>query len=136
MEQVLLNKPFAKVTVNKSLRIGKVVWRAGCDLEEYKMAFQKLLTVQKTSPIHFFLSDIREQGIVSPKHRQWFTSFAIPEAKKNGLKMGAVIFTGNVFEKYYINLISEVTKQHDIPMKVVSSVEEALEWFNVAEKQS
>jgi hypothetical protein len=53
----------------------------------------------------------------------------IPKAIDNGLKRAAVVFDGNVFKKYYINMILQVINKFGIPMKLFSTEEDAVKWF-------
>jgi len=100
-------------------------------LEDYQMVIIKSLEFQEQHPGKAlnYLSDIRDQGILSPEYRKWFQDVAVPRAVKNGLKMGAVLFDGNVFQKYYLNNILNFTKTFGIKFKFFSKREEAIEFF-------
>jgi len=100
-------------------------------LEDYQMVIIKSLEFQEQHPgkVLNFLSDIRDQGILSPEYRKWFQDVAVPRTVKNGLKMGAVLFDGNVFQKYYLNNILNFTKTFGIKFKFFSKREEAIEFF-------
>ena len=65
-----------------------------------------------------FLSDIREQAVISPEDRKWFENEAMPKAVAKGLNAAAVVFNGNVFKKYYLNIILQATNKFGLPMNV------------------
>jgi hypothetical protein len=99
------------------------------DNSEYQNAFEVMIEYSKKHTIDNFLSDIRNQGVVSPENRKWFESVMIPKAIDNGLKRAAVVFDGNVFKKYYVNMILQVINKFGIPMKLFSTEEDAVKWF-------
>ena len=125
----VLVSDFANVTYNRILKLGKIEWIGKANSEEYQSAFLSLLEVQKRNPIQYFLTDIRNQSVVSPDNRKWFENVALPLAIKQGLKKAAVIMDGSVFKKYYANMVIKSTKKFGLPVKVLKSEEEALEWF-------
>lgn len=58
-------------------------------------------------PVHYYLTDIIKQSVVSPEDRKWFESIMIPMAIDKGLKNAGVIFEGNVFKRL-INTCSKL----------------------------
>ncbi len=114
-------------------KLVQITWKKvpKLSLEDYQMVIIKSLEFQEQHPgkVLNYLSDIRDQGILSPEYRKWFQDVAVPRAVKNGLKMGAVLFDGNVFQKYYLNNILNFTKTFGIKFKFFSKREEAIEFF-------
>ena len=129
-EKEITDKEFAKVTYHPGLRIGKVLWKRKPEIDEYKIPFQELLEYGKKHPIDNFLSDIREQGVISPSHRKWFEQEALPKAIDDvKLKRAAVVFDGNVFKQYYLNMLLSVTNKYQLPLKTFNSEDKALDWI-------
>ena len=89
----------------------------------------KLLDLQKHKEITRYVSDIRKQSIISPSDRKWFETVALPLAIKQGLKVGAVVFDGNAFKKYYINVLLKATNKYHLPMKVFTELDDAIKWL-------
>jgi hypothetical protein len=135
-EKILLDKDFVTVTYYAHSRLGKVQWKRKPESEEYKSAFQALLDHTALEPVDNFLSDLRQQGVISPDDRKWFETEMLPKAIAAGLKRAAVIFDGNIFKKYYMNLIIGASNKFVLPLKVFLSEDEALQWLSVmAEKE-
>jgi len=129
-EKVLMDEAYAKVTYLPELKIGKILWKKKPDMEEYKLPFIKLLDFGKTTPIDSFLSDIRNQGVISPDHRKWFEHEALPQAVNEcKLKRAGVIFDGNIFKQYYLNMVLSVTNKFKLPLKTFNSEEKAFDWI-------
>jgi hypothetical protein len=129
MKKILQDTDFAEISYDRELLLGKIEWKRKTTTEEYQFAFETLLEYAKKNPSDNFLSDIRNQSVVSPENRKWFETEMLPKAIEAGLKRAAVVFDGNVFKKYYINMILKVTNKFKLPMKIFTSVDEALEWF-------
>lgn len=129
MKQVISDYDYAQIFYDPAIKLGTVVWKRKPENSEYQNAFEVIIEYSKKHPIDNFLSDIRNQGVVSPENRKWFESVMIPKAIDNGLKRAAVIFDGNVFKKYYINMIIQVINKFGIPLKLFSTEEDAVKWF-------
>jgi len=134
MKNIIINTDYAEISHDSELKTGKIVWKRKTTTEEYQYAFITLLEYSRKHRTDNFLSDIRNQSVVSPENRKWFETEMLPKAVEGGLKRAAVIFDGNVFKKYYINMIIGVTNKFGVPLKIVNSEEEALEWFKSFEK--
>lgn len=134
---VILDETYVKVMFIPSHSLVKVVWNGTVTSEQYQRAFIMALDFQEkgVAQVHNFLSDIRNQGIVNPENRKWFETYAIPRAIKQGLKRGAVIFDGNIFKKYYLNLILQSTNHYKLPFKFFGKEEDALQWFDFFENK-
>jgi len=130
-EKTILNENFVKITYHQNIKTVKVVWNGTFSKEQYQHAIEAALDfhLKGEFPVDNYLSDILKQGIVNPESRKWFEQVAMPRAVKQGLKRAAIVFDGNVFKKYYINLILQATNAYKLPLKFFSSEQEALMWF-------
>ena len=130
-EIVIFNESFARITFHSNEKMVKVVWNGTFSKEQYQMTIESCLDYQlkENSPIENFLSNILNQGIVNPESRKWFEQVAMPRAVKQGLKRAAVVFDGNVFKKYYLNMILQATNIYKLPLKFFSTEEDAIKWF-------
>jgi hypothetical protein len=126
---VLLDSPYAEVTFENEKSLGMILWKGKCTSEEYRQVFTILLDFQMTHPITRYISDIRKQAVISPIDRKWFETVALPRAIEQGLKASAVVFDGNAFKKYYINVILASTNKYGLPMKIFSELQESVDWL-------
>lgn len=125
----ILNTNYALVTYNPVLKMGKVEWRGKTTSAEYQNTIVSLLDFADKYPVDYYLSDIINQSVVSPDDRKWFENIAVPMAIGKGLKKAGVVFAGNVFKKYYLNMIIQATGKLGLPLKLFSNDEEAIKWF-------
>ena len=99
--------------------------------EEYRAAFQILLDYQHKGPtgVSYYLSDIRDQGVVRPEDRNWFETYALPTAKSRGLKKASIVISGNIFKQYYVNLILATAKSFGFPLKAFNNWSACVQWL-------
>jgi len=113
-EIVVYTESFARITYHPSQKMIKVVWNGAFTKEQYQLAIEAALDFQKKehAPIENYLSNVLKQGVVNPESRKWFETVAMPRGIDQGLKKAGVVFDGNVFKKYYLNLILQETRKH------------------------
>ncbi len=129
MKETLLKEKFAEAYYEPDTKLVVIIWGKKCTSQEYRFAFRTLLDHYKKAEMHFYLSDIRNQPIVSPADRKWFETVAMPESIENGLLKAAVVFKGNPFKKYYINLILKATNKFNLPLKLFLNLDDAKQWL-------
>lgn len=130
-EKIILDENYVIVTFHYAIKTIKVVWKGSFSMEQYQHAIETALDYQLKEKVIVdnYLSNILKQGIVNPESRKWFEKVAMPRAVNQGLKRAAVVFDGNVFKKYYLNLILQASNTFKLPLKFFNSEEEAIKWF-------
>src|SRR5690242_20196415 len=130
MEQKIFESGCATVYYIRDKTLGKIVWHGIPRDDEYKKPFMALIDLaKKGTSVTRFLSDIRDQGIVSPENRKWFEKEMIPAAMEGGLKRASVVSGSNAFKMYYINLILSSVNKFNLPFKIFNSEEKAIEFL-------
>jgi hypothetical protein len=118
MEQKIFESPSAIVYYLPEKTLGKIVWRGSLTPEEYKKPFLSLIDLaKKGTPVTRFISDIRNQGVVSPESRKWFEKEMVPAAVANSLQRAAIISGRNVFGIYCSNHILSSVNKFNLPLR-------------------
>ena len=127
--ETVISKPYAEVTYSDL--IISVVWKSGdFTTSEFNELYTQTLKYGETvDPIGFY-TDLRNQRVMSPNERSWFQDNAVPRAVELGMKYVAVVFTGNIFKRYYLNNIMNTVSKFGVPMKFFSKPEEAKAWLH------
>ncbi len=126
MKEILRENEFSEVSYTKELDLIEVVWKSKIvTSEEYRATWNATLGIKFIS----FISDGREQGLVTPCDRKWFQEIIVKEAVKQGLTTAAVVITNNPFKKYYMNMIFKVVKVSGVEMKIFIDYDKAREWL-------
>jgi hypothetical protein len=107
----------------------KIIWKGRQTSEQYRATFQKALKLAEERVVRFYISDVRQQRVVSPEDRKWFQEVALPSAIERGLIKAAVIFAGNPFKKYYLNNILNSAKLFGLPLNFFYNPDEAENWL-------
>jgi hypothetical protein len=127
MEDIILELPVVTVYYDRQRQLGKIVWHGIPTREEYKMPFQTLLDwARQGHPVLRFLSDTRQQGVVSPESRKWFEKEMVPAALEAGLQRAAVLTDSNVFKMYYLNMILSAVNKFNMPFKIFNDEDKAV----------
>jgi len=130
MEQKIFESSAAVVYYISEKSLAKIIWKGNITPEEYKKPFLAIIDLSKKGTlVTRFMSDIRNQGIVSPESRKWFEKEMVPAAVEGGLKRAAVISGGNAFKTYYINLILGAVNKFNLPFKIFNDEEKAIEFL-------
>jgi hypothetical protein len=101
--------------------------------EVYRTTFMRVVDFARQKRVDFFLSDIRNQGVVPTSEKNWFKNVILPLAVEVGIKYGAVITSGNVFKTYYMNAIIKMGSIFDLPIKLFTDREKAIKWLTSRE---
>ncbi|NOU20094.1 MAG: hypothetical protein HOO91_21265 [Bacteroidales bacterium] len=133
--ETIFENDVAKLTYEEELKVLTITWtNKKMTFEEYQMPFKLALEFMTKKPVINYISDIRNQGIVSPDYRKWLQETALPEAAKAGLKRVVGVASVNVFKQYYINNVFQSAKKFGIPFKMFNNIEDAKKWFREFEK--
>lgn len=128
--QVIFTAPYAQVTHNSENHTLILVWNGNPTYDEYKRPFNAMLEFGRKHRVDGMLSDISNQGVVSPENRKWFEKEMMPAAAAAGLKRAAVVTNGNAFKMYYINLILSAVNKFPITTKLFNNRDEAIKWLH------
>ncbi len=111
------------------IKVMHFVWIRKCTGEKYRENYTLALDFAEKNDAIYFISDLRKQGVVGPEDRKWFELVAIPGAIERGLTKAAVVFDGNAFKMYYLNMLLMVFNKFSIPMKLFKSTQPAIDWL-------
>jgi len=130
-KQETFKNGYSAVYYYEQLKLIENKWLEDVSLssEEYREPFKHALDFAKENNVDFFLSDIRQQGVIPVSEKKWFKEVVFPEAAKLGVKYVAIVTTSNIFKTYYINAITKLGNVNDIPVKTFNDYERAFKWL-------
>ncbi len=128
--EIIFDEDYADITYSKDFYFLSVLWKeTHMTNTEYRETYTKAINFGKKNKTVLFLSDLRKQQVMSPSERKWFQTVIVPAAKDLGVKFAAIVMTGSIFKKYYINHIHNTTDKMGIKMKIFSTKDEAENWL-------
>ena len=130
-KEKLFSNKYADTYYDASMKLFEIIWHSRVvPDEEYKNIYEKSLDQMESREFYTFLSDTRNEGVISPKARKWFQEEAVQRANKMGLRYAAVIINKEIFKKYYMNMILKwLNRKSEITMKIFYDYDEAIEWL-------
>lgn len=124
------NDKFAKVDFYAKTKHIELVWKTkAVRSEDYRQVFLDILEFTKNNDFSFFLTDIRNLGVVSPNDRKWLQQIAFKQAVEQGLTKAAVILEGNPFKTYHMNILLKFVTTAGMKMKVFTNYDKAKNWL-------
>jgi len=100
------------------------------DEESYRKPFLEAINFSKKNDVYYFISDIRQEGIVSHKEKKWFKEYTIPTALEHNIKLAAIITNYNIFKTYYINALIKLGNNMNFRIKMFNKYSKALRWID------
>ncbi len=129
MNKVILNTDFALLTLDKKKNTLELTWKQQSNTEIYKETFLTALDIASNKFVKYFLSDIREQGVVSIGDMRWLSEYIIPKVHKLGIEKVAIILVEDIFSTIYAELVEKNLTENNVDMKIFIEKTNAYTWF-------
>jgi len=129
MERIVKETDFYTLIYNSELKLGQITWYGSPEEREYKEVFELLLGLYPENEVQYVISDVSRQGAISPDLRNWFVQEAFPVAVNKGLQKAAVVYRNRPTKLYYINKVKEKADEIKFPLRVFTSLIDAMEWI-------
>lgn len=127
--KVLLDLDKAELRFNEETNAIELIWKKMHDETTYKTAFTKGLEFMLEHKATRWLSDIRNEGIVSPANAQWMQQEIMPKAISYGLKKIAAVIKPDVFQEFYVKNVTREAKKSNQIMQYFDNYEDANKWL-------
>ncbi len=121
---------YVKVVYEEDFKLLTITWsNKKITFEEYQRPFNIAIDFMTKNSVDNYISDIRNQGIISPEFRNWLQETALPNAAQAGLKRVIGVANVNIFKQYYINNVFQSAKKFGLPFKMFNTIDEAKQWI-------
>lgn len=127
--KMLLEMEKADLRYNEETNAIELIWKKVHDEMNYKTAFTRGIEFLKEYKATRWLSDIRNEGVVSPANSKWMQEEMLPKAISYGLKKIAAVLKADVFQEFYVKNISKQAAKSNQLMKYFDSIEDANKWL-------
>ncbi|MFN8887596.1 MAG: hypothetical protein ACK5WF_09065, partial [Cyclobacteriaceae bacterium] len=104
--------------------------------EEYRALFSECLNIVKLYHTPYWISDIRNQGVVSADDQRWMLQTIYPEANKNGLVQTALIYNPQNFSTEYMARIQAAADGLGINLQFFDNRKDADAWIQTSFENS
>jgi hypothetical protein len=134
MEEILYNSEFASLSYNKTKYLLELIWKKNTNPEEYKIMFSKAIDFSKKNIILYFLSDMRNEGLITTSDMKWLEVEVIKRAIELKIKKIALVFDDLIFSNVYAETIKRKLQYSQIQIQFFSDINSARAWLISEEK--
>ena len=124
-----LNEEYAEVNYNPQANLVEVIWRKNQTSDHYRQTVKTAYEIILKYGASKWLSDMRNEGVVSVKDQKWLTEEMMPKAFQAGLRRVALVVSKDVFVRFYTKNIEQPVNDH-FQSKHFDDVENARKWLS------
>jgi hypothetical protein len=127
--QICFESDFGVIYYNARINTAGIRWKKEVTSEQYRHLFDKSIEVVRLYHTPFWVTDMRNQGAISPEDQKWMVTTIFPEAHRNGLIKIAGIYSPDQFNDDYRSRIMEVARQLGVHLLFFTSRKTAEAWI-------
>ena len=128
--QKIVDNEFAIVEINKDQDFIKTTWKKFVNSSEFRATNNEIIKIIVSYQPKGYLSDIRNQGVVSPDDWTWITAELLPQVISAGVQKIAMVLDSDVFKQFYVDTIkTSVDATKKCELQHFSSEKAALEFI-------
>ncbi len=135
-EQLIYDAEYGSIFYNAKINCAGIAWKKQVTSEQYRTLFNKCLNIVKMYHTPYWISDLRQQGVVSVDDQRWMLQTIFPEANKNGLIQTAVIYNPQDHSTEYPTRIRVAAESMGIAIEFFDNRKSADEWIQLSFENS
>ncbi len=135
-EQLIFDAEYGSIFYNAEINCAGIVWRKQVTSEQYRNLFNKCLNMVKMYHTPYWISDLRQQGVVSTDDQRWMLQTIFPEANKSGLTQVAIIYNPQNHTTEYPTRIRVAAESMGIAIQFFDNRKSADEWIRLSFENS
>jgi hypothetical protein len=130
MEELLFNSDIVELKFDKSRFLLELTWKKNTDSDDYKKLFNLIIEFSEKHKIHYFLSDMRNQGVVRTQDVKWLELEVLRRAVEQKLKKIALVFDDIIFSTVYAETIKKKLRDSQVQVQFFSDISVAKAWLS------
>jgi len=129
MEEILYDSEIVTLRYDKSKSIMELQWKKNTNSDVYKEMFNKAIECSKKNTIRYFLSDMRNEGLVRIHDMKWLEIEVLKRAIEHKLQRIALVFEDIIFSTVYAETIKKKLQNSPIQVRFFSDINSARAWL-------
>jgi hypothetical protein len=130
MGDIIYNSEIADITYSKSEFMAELVWKQNTNSEEFKNIYSFAVNFAFVNKVYFFLSDMRNEGLVSLDDVKWLTREVISKAQEIGIKKIALVSEDDIiFSSIYAESVKKKLEKSAIHVQIFNDIITARAWL-------
>lgn len=127
--QVFFEEDYARLYFDGNYNIIVIKWKRPVESREFRHVFDAVLRSLNVHHSPGWISDVRQQGMLSNEDQQWFVNTVVPQLAACGLKFVAMIGANDESRRGYQELLRQSSQNYGISVNGFASAEEARAWM-------
>jgi hypothetical protein len=129
MDEILFNSDIVELKYDKPKCLLELTWKKNVDSEEYKNLFNLIIEFSEKNKIFYFLSDMRNQGVVRIQEVKWLELEVLRRAVEQKVKRIALVFNDIIFSTVYAETIKKKLRDSQVEVQFFSDISAARSWL-------
>jgi hypothetical protein len=129
MDEILFNSDSIVLKYDKHQYLLELSWKKNVDSEEYKKLFNLIIKFSESNKIFYFLSDMRNQGVVRIQDVKWLELEVLRRAVEQKVKRIALVFNDIIFSTVYAETIKKKLRDSQVQVQFFSDISVARAWL-------
>jgi hypothetical protein len=129
MEEMLYNSEIVALRYDKSKYLLELNWKKNTDPDEYKKLFNLVIEFSEKNKIQYFLSDMRNQGLVRTQDVKWLELEVLRRAVEQKVKKIALVFDDIIFSTVYAETVKKKLRDSQVQVQFFSEMSAAKAWL-------
>ncbi len=129
MEEFLHNSDIVTLKYDKSKSLLELHWKQNANSSEFKETFNKAIECSKKNIIRYFLSDMRNEGLISTQDMKWLEIEVLKRAIEHKVKKIALVFDDLIFSTVYAETVKRKLQNSLIDVRFFSDTDSARAWL-------
>lgn len=128
MGEILIDNETLSLTYLRSDRLIELQWKLKGNSEEFKNSFLVSADFAKKNKVEYFLSDIRNEGLVDIEDLRWLEHEILPQAVELGVKRIALVAEDNLYSNLYAETLKKKIERLPISVGLFKDLNSARAW--------
>lgn len=130
MSEIVFDSENAVMTYSKNDFAIELIWKNDINSEEFRQVYLTGLEFAVNNKVLYFLSDIRNEGIVPIEDVKWLTQEVIAKANSIGIKKIALVNEDELtFSSIYAESLKKKIENFSIQVNVFGDISSARIWL-------
>jgi len=130
MGENIYNSDIVDLTYSKSEQLAELVWKQNTSSEEFRNIYTFAVNFANKNKVQYFLSDMRNEGLVSLDDVKWLTNEVISKAQDFGIKKIALVNEDDIiFSTIYAESVKKKLENTAINVQIFNDSISARAWL-------
>jgi hypothetical protein len=130
MAEIIYNSEIVDLIYSKPELLVELIWKQNTSSEEFRSIYTFAVNFASKNKVQYFLSDLRNEGVVSLEDVKWLTKDVISRANELGMKKIALVNEDDeIFSTIYAESVKKKLEKLAVHVQIFNDVISARSWL-------